>query len=142
MGRKPTQKSRRGHPRWRDGFEEDLAYGLSERGWTQREIFALLNDMRQRLGKPPLEDVIGSKSPPSSPYYRAVRDRSDAGRARAEAASPRYKKLLQKDLAAARRLARALTRQGQTNTTAAARIFTEPKRGRGPAATRSRRASH
>lgn|SRR2546425_12614517 len=141
MGRKPTQKSRRGRPRWREGFEEDLAYGLSERGWTQREIFELLNYARGLLAKDLLEDVIGAKG--SSPYYRAVRDRIDAGRARANAASPRYKKLLQKDLAAARRLARALMGQRQTNnTTAAARIFTEPKRGRGPAATRSRRASH
>jgi len=115
--KKPTRNPRGGRPRWRDGFEEDLAFGLSERGWTQREIFDWLNEMRRALGKEPMEDVIGS-----SPYYRAVRDRIDAGRARSEAASARYTKLLQKDLAVARQVGLA-----------------RPRRRRGPAATLRRR---
>jgi len=117
VGRKPTRKSRRGRRRWRSGYEEDHAFGLWARGWTQREIFEALNEERRLFGQPPLEDVIGT-----TPYYRAVRDRVDAGRARAEAASARYKKLLKQDVAVARQLGLA-----------------RPPRRRGPAATRRRR---
>src|SRR5262249_15558705 len=102
MAKRPTRKSRRGRPRWRDGFEEDQAYGLSERGWTHREIYDLLNEQRQALGKPPLEDVIDAGS--GTAYYRCIRDRIDAARARATAASERYRKSLQRDLAVARTL--------------------------------------
>jgi len=139
VGTLPTRKSRRGRSPWADGFEKDLAYGFSERGWTHREIFDWLNEMRQVLGKPPLEDVIGA----SSPYYRAVRDRIDAGRARSEAASARYKKLLKKDLAVAKRLAALitrnafLTRSGQSGEVS--RILRTRRGGKGPARTQKRR---
>jgi hypothetical protein len=125
QGTQPTRKSKRGRPRWRDSFEEDLAYQYSERGWSHREIYEVLNEMRQLLGRPPLEDVIGSGS--GAAYYRCVRDRIDAGRANAVAASKRCKKLLKEDLAFAQRMARLFPMSDQGNPT---RFFTRRKGGR------------
>jgi len=132
-GSRPTQKSRRGRPPWRDGYEEVLAYNLSEvRNWTHREIYDYLNEMRQELGKPPLEDVIGS--PGKAAYYRCIRDRIDAGRARVASLAysdrKRWDKLLRQDRAHARRMARLVPVSDQGTPT---RFFTPRKGGRGPA---------